>query len=200
MTKSKKYFCQSRISQSCDHVKLTILAMTTFCIFQKMTKSKKYFCQSRISQSCDHVKLTILAMTTFCIFQKMTESKKYFCQSRISQSCDHVKLTILAMTTFCIFTKNDKVQKIFLSKSHQPILRSRKVNHSGNDDFLHFQKKWQKMTKSKKYFCQSRISQSCDHVKLTILAMATFCIFRKNKWQSPKNIFVKVASANLAIT
>ena len=161
----------------------------------------------------------------------MTKSKKYFCQSRISQSCDHVKLTILAMATFCIFRKNDKVQKIFLSKSHQPILRSRKVNHSGNGDFLHFS---EKMTKSKKYFCQSRISQSCDHVKLTILAMATFCFFRKNdkvqkiflskshqpilrsrkvnhsgngdfllfqkKWQSPKNIFVKVASANLAIT
>ena len=177
-----------------------------------MTKSKKYFCQSRISQSCDHVKLTILAMTTFCIFKKWQNDKvqKIFLSKSHQPILRSRKVNHSGNDDFLHFhkkwqsPKNDKVQKIFLSKSHQPILRSRKVNHSGNDDFLHFPKndRVQKMTKSKKYFCQSRISQSCDHVKLTILAMTTFCIFRKNdkKWQSPKNIFVKVASANLAIT
>ena len=165
-----------------------------------MTKSKKYFCQSRISQSCDHVKLTILAMATFCIFsEKMTKSKKYFCQSRISQSCDHVKLTILAMATFCILKKWQR-QKIFLSKSHQPILRSRKVNHSGNGDFLHFPKKWQrKNDKVQKIFLSKSHQPILRSRKVNHSGNGDFLHFQK-KWQSPKNIFVKVASANLAIT
>ena len=159
-----------------------------------MTKSKKYFCQSRISQSCDHVKLTILAMTTFCIFRKNDKVQKIFLSKSHQPILRSRKVNHSGNDDFLHF-QNDKVQKIFLSKSHQPILRSRKVNHSGNDDFLHFPKN----DKVQKIFLSKSHQPILRSRKVNHSGNDDFLHFPK-KWQSPKNIFVKVASANLAIT